>query len=318
MPDLRHLRYAVAVADHRHFGRAAAALGISQPPLSRQIAALEQELGARLFDRGAHGVELTAAGGVYVEHARRVLSDLESGSAAARLAEQGQIGAFRVAVVASALGVLLPSLIPEFHAAHPRVTMSVEEASSARGTDALLHGRVDVAVTRGPPRGPGAEQLTAVPVGAEHLIGIVAVGHPLAGQQHVGPPQLLGEPLIYPTEQDEPQLTACYRALLGVPEQLGVATARAGDLWSIMALAANGVGIGLVPSGTRSIAGDDLWCIEVRPVHRVPDLVLSYRSADPSPVLSNFLRVLARGLPSARAAIAGADARTRPVASPGR
>lgn len=90
--EARHLRYAVALAEHAHFGRAATALGIAQPPLSKQIAALEREVGARLFDRTRRGVFPTAAGTAFLVRARAALAEIGAASVDAARAARGESG----------------------------------------------------------------------------------------------------------------------------------------------------------------------------------------------------------------------------------
>ncbi|GFE18684.1 hypothetical protein Sgleb_67310 [Streptomyces glebosus] len=102
--EARHLRYALAVAEHQHFGRAAAALGIAQPPLSRQIADLEREVGERLFDRTPGGVFPTAAGTAFLTPARRALCEMSAAAVEAGRAARGETGRLRLGFIGSGVG----------------------------------------------------------------------------------------------------------------------------------------------------------------------------------------------------------------------
>ncbi len=106
--ELRHLRYFLAVEEHRHFGRAAQALGIKQPPLSQQIQALEAELGLKLFVRSHQAATTTPAGQVFAEHARSAVAAAQAAVMEAQRVERGDFGRL---VVASALGTVLPRVL---------------------------------------------------------------------------------------------------------------------------------------------------------------------------------------------------------------
>src|SRR5690242_3720397 len=119
--ELRHLRYFVAVAEERHFGRAARRLHVAQPPLSRQIQALEAELGFLLFDRSHRRVEMTAAGDALLIHARRLFETLDLGIRAARRAASGQAGRIAIGYPSSVAFSGLPELLRAFRARSPSV-----------------------------------------------------------------------------------------------------------------------------------------------------------------------------------------------------
>src|SRR5262245_20553671 len=119
--DLRHLRYFAAVAEERHFGRAARRLRMAQPPLSRQIQDLEAELGFALFDRSARRIELTPAGAVFLAHARRVFEALDLAVQQARRASVGEIGRVVIGYLSSLAYSGITELLRAFHARHPSV-----------------------------------------------------------------------------------------------------------------------------------------------------------------------------------------------------
>ncbi|MFI0773844.1 LysR family transcriptional regulator [Streptomyces sp. NPDC021212] len=290
--EARHMRYALALADHQHFGRAAASLGIAQPPLSQQIAALERELDARLFDRTARGVFPTAAGEAFLARARRALAEMTAAASDAGRAARGETGRLRLGFIGSALLELLPSLLGRFIRERPEVRLGLHEMSTCRSATALLDGELDISIGRGAPRGAGAEDLVSVTVGRDHLVAVVGSAHPLAGQPKVGVEQLRGQHLIVAPADEEPVVAGWLDALLGdaagaaVPGG-GVTDAR--DVHTIIGLAACGVGVGLGPAGMRVAARPGTWVCEVRPRVELPDLVMSFRAQDRSPVLAAFL-----------------------------
>src|SRR3954462_8961429 len=143
LPDLWQLRYFVAVADHLHFGRAAAALHISQPPLSRAIRALEQRLGVALFARSRRRVELTAEGARFLEEARRILAQLERSVLELRGIASGEQGRLRIGFVSLADYGMLPGLLKGFKSARPGVTLALREMLSPEQAAALRAGELD-------------------------------------------------------------------------------------------------------------------------------------------------------------------------------
>ncbi|WP_198154132.1 LysR family transcriptional regulator [Catenuloplanes japonicus] len=299
--EARHLRYALALAEAEHFGRAAHTLGIAQPPLSKQIADLEREVGVRLFDRTRRGVFPTAAGEAFLTRARRALDEMAAATIDAGRAARGETGRLRLGFIASSLLDPLPGVLSRFGRERPDVRLALHEMSSSRSTAALVAGELDVAITLGPPRGAGAEHLTAVPIGHDHLVVVVSATHPYAGRPSVTVEQLRQQPLIVAPGEDEPAITAGLRTLLGEnsPALLGATVAR--DIHTIIGLAASGIGVGLGPSRMLSAPRPGTWFCDVSPRTPLPDLVLSFTTHDTSPALhaSHFAVVAVRTLPRA-------------------
>ena len=177
----------IAVDEHRHLGRAAHALGISQPPLARRLAALEQELGLHLFERADGGAHTTAAGAAFVEHARRVVATLHTGTVASRQAARAHTDILRIGFNAAAMIDPLPDLVARFRSAHPGVALQLERTSSSVATRALVDGGIDVAVTVGSPRGAGVDGLAGVTLGTDRHLAVMAPGHRLAGSRRARP-----------------------------------------------------------------------------------------------------------------------------------
>ena len=182
--ELRQLRYFIAVAEELHFRRAAARLHISQPPLSQQIAQLEDELGVRLLNRTRRRVELTAAGEAFLRDARSMLDELEVAVSTARRIDTGQAGVLRVNFVGSALLSIVPGIVTGFRRRRPAVELELRERSTLdqlraladrdrrrrpgatadrprrdavdRGGDARAHGRRDPGRASAGPSAAGA------------------------------------------------------------------------------------------------------------------------------------------------------------------
>ncbi|WP_329060620.1 LysR family transcriptional regulator [Streptomyces sp. NBC_01429] len=188
--DLRKLRYFVAVADQLHFSRAADELHIAQPALSRQIRALEQDLGASLFTRDRHGVALTDAG-------RQLLADagplLASAHAVRHRVTVAARGSQRL-VVGFRAGIAVIPAARAFEARHPDVVVDVQRIEWGDQATMLLDGRIDIGYVRLPIDEAG---LRVAPLYTEPRVAVLPAGHRLAGKEEVTEADLAGEPLVW-------------------------------------------------------------------------------------------------------------------------
>ncbi|MFF7987527.1 LysR family transcriptional regulator [Streptomyces sp. NPDC007901] len=188
--DLRKLRYFVAVADRLHFGRAADELHIAQPVLSRQIRALEQDLGASLFTRDRHGVALTDAG-------RQLLADagplLASAHAVRRRVTVAARGSRRL-MVGFRAGIAVTPAVRLFADRHPDVLVDVQRIEWDDQAAMLLDGRIDVGYVRLPIDEAG---LRVTPLYTEPRLAVLPAGHRLAGREQITEADLAGEPLVW-------------------------------------------------------------------------------------------------------------------------
>jgi DNA-binding transcriptional LysR family regulator len=185
--DLRLVRYFTAVADHRHFGRAAAELRVAQPSLSRQIRQLEAQLGARLLDRTPQGTRLTEAGEVFLPRARALLRAAAQASAATRAAAQPS----RITVGYTA-GLIITPAVRNLRRQHPDADVQSLHLDWDEPRDALLDHRVDAAVTRLPLRTDG---LHVTILYDEPRMLLVPLDHRLAGKESVTVDDIAGEPI---------------------------------------------------------------------------------------------------------------------------
>lgn len=173
--ELRHLRYFVAVAEELNFTRAARRLGMSQPPLSKQVRQLERELGVRLLERQASGAVLTEAGTVIWEAARQIVEDADALTRLAAQLSAGNFGIVRVGTVGSALLGRLPAFIRQVRAALPDVAVEIEEIQTGDQRAAFVAHRIDVGVFRPPIAVPGLHSVT---LSRERLVAVLPVDHP--------------------------------------------------------------------------------------------------------------------------------------------
>lgn len=177
--ELRQLRYFVAVADHRHFTRAAEAQFVSQPALSQQIQALERDVGAPLFDRLGRRVELTAAGRVLLEHARRVLREVENARAALEDVRGGVRGELTIATIQTANVGFLVDVIARFRRSHPGVMVRVREERSDAVAGILRSGGAQLGLAYLPVE--NAEGLRSSDLYVEELVLVVPIDDPRSG-----------------------------------------------------------------------------------------------------------------------------------------
>lgn len=198
--ELRALRYFVAVAEERHFGRAAERLHVAQPAVSQQIARLERELGVRLLDRSPRKVALTDVGTRVLDAARDALAAADRVTVTARLAWGGttvRIG------TAAGLTARLERGIDALHAQYPEFELVLADLPLADRLAALRRGELDLALARGRIFGPG---LRALPAWTEPLHAVVSLRHPLARRDVVALRELTGSTLRLPCKTNHPEL----------------------------------------------------------------------------------------------------------------
>jgi len=199
--DLRLVRYFTVVAEHRHFGRAAAALRVAQPSLSRQIRRLEQELGARLLDRTPQGTRLTEAGEVFLPLAEALLRSATQAAASTRAAAEPS----RL-TIGYMTGLIITPAVRELRHRHPDADVRTLHLDWNEPRPALLEHRVDVAVARLP---FPTDQLHVTVLYDEARSLLVPLDHRLAGKESVTLDDITGEPL--PRVPDHPQWNAFWR-----------------------------------------------------------------------------------------------------------
>jgi DNA-binding transcriptional LysR family regulator len=287
--ELRHLRYFVAVAEELHFRRAAERLHMSQPPLSQQIRALEQDVGATLLVRNQRRVELTAAGAAYYARARDILDAVEDAAREARRVQRGEVGRLDVGFVGSSLYSIVPELLRGFRAQYPDVGLRLRELGTTEQLRRLEDGRLDIGFLRPPGERPG---LTIETVLREPLAVALPDEHALAARSEVRVEDLAGEPLVLMTRAGAPGLRD---VLAPIADALGeeAIVQEVAEMQTLIGLVAAGVGVSLVPGSVSALARSG---VVYRPLAgvtpRVP-LAAAWRTGDDSPALAAFLDLMA-------------------------
>lgn len=282
--DLRQLRYFVAVAETLHFGRAARRLEISQPPLSRQIAALERELGVALFDRSTRGVRLTPSGSALLPRARRLLADALAIRAGARELARGDVGLLHIGFLAASTYSTLPRLLTTFRRARPGVRLVLTEATSDRQLVALTDGSLDVGVLLPPVTDPA---LAWLPLVREPLVAALPAG--TAWPARIALSRLARRAFIlFP----RPAGASLHDLIVDACERAGFTPRieqEAVQMSTIVSLVAAGMGVALVPESLRRMRRTG---VVYRPLSdRIPPVEtgLAWRADDATPALAAFV-----------------------------
>ncbi|GIG68224.1 LysR family transcriptional regulator [Phytomonospora endophytica] len=191
--QIQHLRYFVSAAEHRHFTRAAADLGVAQPTLSKQIHTLEEDLGAPLFHRERGGVALTPAGEILLPIARRILADADTARREVQELVGLRRGRVRLGATPSLAASLVPPVLRRFRAAHPGVELHVEQSGSQDLVRHLTGGELDLALIILPEQGTDPA-LLAEPILRESLVVVSAGEEEIRGPLRIA--DLLDRPLV--------------------------------------------------------------------------------------------------------------------------
>jgi len=290
--DRRQLRYFVAVAEELHFGNAARRLHISQPPLSQQIAALETDLGAKLFIRTRRKVEITPAGQQFLQDARAILSDMGKAAVRARAAAAGQIGALRIGLNYSApLSPRLSAIFRRFARAYPEVRLELHENTSAKQLDGLYHNQLDLCFIW-PTRDDASPDIATRALGKDELNLVVAKEHPLARTSRLTAAGLRGETIFLTRRQTRMDF---YEALTDACRKAGFTPDIRTDLIQlpfVMNVAAAQQGIAFIPEFFKRIRPEGSVfrpCSFLPQAARLMPLSLAWRRHDPSPLVKHFV-----------------------------
>jgi DNA-binding transcriptional LysR family regulator len=285
--DVKPLRYFVTLAETRHFGRAAARLNLSQPPLSRQLATLEASLGVTLIERSPRSVTLTAAGERFYADAKAILAAVEQAVSNARAAAHGEAGKLAIGFTMCSAYSVVPGYARIFGAAYPEVELKLREVVSNDLTEQLLAGHIDAAIMF-----PAVtdKALATRTVLSEPLCVALSRSHPRARGRRLKIAQLAGEPFVLASEEVAPSLRATileHCRLGGFEPDIRFEVQLQ---QTVLSLVDEGVGVALVPSSMRKA---QLAGVVFRPLVDAPliEQVLAWSPANRNPCLERFLEL---------------------------
>ncbi|WP_435175155.1 LysR substrate-binding domain-containing protein [Actinacidiphila sp. bgisy145] len=290
--NLRQLRYFAAVAEERHFGRAAARLHMAQPPLSQAIRQLEGELGVELFHRTTRRVDLTDAGRAYLDRVRAVLAGIDEAADHARRVAAGVVGHLTLGCVGSATYSLLPTLSRHLTAELPGIDFAFRGEMLVPDQVGALHsGAIDVALLRP----PGADPALSVHVlRKERLVAALPAEHALAAESRVRAADLAGADLIVHLADRH---SVMHDVVLDLLRAAGVEPCirhEVGETSTLVTLVAGGLGVAVVPEPVTALA---LSGVVYRPLAGSAsiELAVAHRADRREPHLARAVEVI-RGL----------------------
>lgn len=290
--DLKQMRYFLALAQELNFGRAAQRLHITQPPLTRHIHALEEELGMPLFVRTTKGAELTAAGQALLDEVPNILMLAQRAEERTLLAGQGYAGGLEVGIFSSGVLNVIPQLLAEFHRERPGIKIGLHNMAKAEQIAALRERRITIGFNR---LVPETEDIIVEPVLREPFLVAFHEGHRLHAKKTVSLRDLDDEPMILypnaPVHGLAQEVAAAFRdehVRLRVEQEVE-------DVVTCIALVASGFGVCIT---TESAANLRLPNVVYRPLNsrqlRHIELSCLYRRDDRSPVLQAFVALIRR------------------------
>jgi DNA-binding transcriptional LysR family regulator len=285
--NLRDLRYFVALAEGLQFSRTARKLSIAQPSLSQKIRGLEDELGARLFERGTRRVDLTGAGQTLLVRARNILAEIEHAREAVGRADRGETGHIKIGFVSLAGLDVLPPLLRRFRAKYPNISVGLFERSSEEQARNVVDGSLDLGIVR-EPKSIGA-------FASHHIVNdpqilVIPRDHRLAHKRAIALRELRNESFImFPRKEG----TGMYDRIIGAFDRVGFSprvVQEATMMTTTIGLVAAKVGIAIVPSVASRIQHKDVLYRALSPRLTVDTgLIWNPKSAVLNPALAAFL-----------------------------
>jgi DNA-binding transcriptional LysR family regulator len=287
--ELRHLRYFAVLARELNFSRAAEQLHIAQPPLSRQIRQLEEELGAELIDRRARPLRLTPAGQFFHGQAVQLLERLAEVRVATGRIAQGQRAWFGIGFVPSTLYGALPEVIRRFREAQPDVDVGLSELTTVQQIEALKAGRIDVGFGR---LRFDDERIEGEVVREETVVAALPAGHRLARRKRLALAELAGEPLLLYPARPRPSYADQVLDMFGSRGLVPAVALEANEMQTAIGLVVAGVGYALVPRSVEGLHREGLVYVPLSDGGLSTPVIMNCRVGDGSRLLAQFRQLV--------------------------
>lgn len=282
--ELRQLKYFVTVAEELNFRRAAERLFMEQPPLSRQIRKLENELDVELFHRSTRGVTLTPAGKAFLDEAKLTLAQAERAAKAAQKATGQNI--LTVGFSVCAFDRVLPEIIQVYRQQSPDTVVTLQEMSTEKQIQALLNDEIDIGFVHGPISHSALQTITLL---CEPLVVALPPNHPLTIREQIDLQSLVNEPFIVFPESVKPELYAQIKQLC---QQAGFSpriVQEASPPFVLLGFVASGMGVSLVASGAQESHSTGVVYRPLSTPTPMLEIATAWRKQSSSFVLEDFL-----------------------------
>lgn len=288
MTDLRQLRHFLAVAEELHFGRAAARLHMTQPPLTMSIRQMELNLGVKLFERSSRSVALTSAGAVLLPIAQRLLADLQRIPATLQAAAQGRLGKLRLGFVSTMGFGGLPQWLRSFRSAHPDVELALQEATFDLQLAAFAASEMDAGFVLHAPGAPPVG-FQALSVSRETMVLAMPAEHPLALADKLAISSVLQEPLLVFPRRIAPSLYDALLSFYSAHQCSPQLVQEAIQMQTIVNLVSAGMGVAWVPESVMQLQRPGVYYRRVAGPAPSCETSLIW-PAEPTPVVQRFVQ----------------------------
>lgn len=298
--ELRHLRYFVAVAEHRNFRRAAEHLLMAQPPLSQQIQDVDRELGAQLFDRTHRQVELTVAGQVFWKDATRILAQVEQAEKRAKRASKGELGQVTIGYTSFLQCPLFPLILHQDHTQYPEVEIVLRDLVTLEQMKQLDNNELDISFATHASLAFTSEAETFLVQQCllrEPVVAVVCATHRLARPSPLPFAALADEPWIWFARPFDPTTYDSMTHLFDQASFRPHVVQEVNQLPMVMSLVAAGLGVGLVTASTGRPTNQDLVSLDLVDPPPLAEFNLVWRRDTRSPLVNAFLQVVETALP---------------------